>query len=164
MCDHSGTSANLKTVQTACFFSPPPPPPLLSLAARRDSLLPACVQPLDSPLSQQHPRNQCTSSRSQGLPKADPRAFTERDKKGNFLTCFSVVWSAPCMCVVGCAFFSRALWVRGASSGLGRSVLSAHRWRGGGAEGACRGVFCHRVSLSPVCFFFLLPSLPFHAR
>lgn len=81
---HSATSANLKTVQTACFFSPPPPPPLLSLAARRDSLLPACVQPLDSPLSQQHPRNQCTSSRSQGLPKADPRAFTERDKKGNF--------------------------------------------------------------------------------
>lgn len=64
------------------------------------------------------------------------------------------------MCVVGCAFFSRALWVRGASSGLGRSVLSAHRWRGGRGRGRVQGRLLSSRQSLPCLLFFSTPLAP----
>lgn len=64
------------------------------------------------------------------------------------------------MCVVGCAFFSRALRVRGASSGLGRSVLSAHRWRGGRGRGRVQGRLLSSRQSLPCLLFFSTPLAP----
>lgn len=56
--------------------------------------------------------------------------------------------------------FSRALRVRGASSGLGRSVLSAHRWRGGRGRGRVQGRLLSSRQSLPCLLFFSTPLAP----